>query len=313
MPVRLPKQGWIALALLVAGAALVFWREHRSATPAQELARQPVEPAPSSAAPPVATKNVVMEARAEVCAGEKLAVSERGRGSQFCVEAVDVDQNGSVRSYRAVLGKSTSRSLRIDAIGSRVLAAAIEGAGSTDLRCSEAACAGIRIGVRDVEGARLIHLERVKLQPQFSVGSAVDGGVEINGQLRTPPEDRLAGLACTDQGVTIVTSESASTSFCPHGGAGFELASDGTKSYKFTNLDGESIRVAVDEAERVRRVEYQADATLVCRSPACASVRISQPGSSGERTFTFFGTTLTEVSRAESNAVMSGTLILPPL
>jgi hypothetical protein len=311
MPVRRRSQGWIVLALVVAGAALVFWRAHLPDTSVPELARYSGEPAPPEARAVTVAEEVASAARPAICAGDELSVSERGSARAVCVESVEVDQNGSVRSYRASLGKSPSRWLRIDAIGSRVLAAAIEGEGGLDFRCRD--CGGIRIGTRDVQGARVIQLEGARLMPQFSVGAASDGGVQLDGQLRTPPEEQLASLACTDQGVTIVTSESSSSSFCPRGGAGFEMAGDGTKSYKFTNLDGESIRVAVDESERVRRVEYQGEATLVCGSPACASVRISEPGPSGERTFTFSGTTLTEVSKAESNAVMSGTLLLPPL
>jgi hypothetical protein len=327
MPVRLRREGGIVLALGVVGAMLVLWREHRSATPVQELAREAPEPAPEEPAAAAAPVAALEDERQAICSGTELSLAERGSVRRICVETVEVDQNGSVRSYRVDLSDgagragSPRRSLSIDAIGTRVITAVMKGGGVSggayqdafELRCREAACAGITIGARDVQGARLIRLDNAKLLPQLSVGTAVDGGVQLNGQLRTPPEEQLAGLACTDQGVTIVSSRSSSTAFCPRGGAGFELVGDGTKLYRFTNLDGESIGVSVDDAERVKRVEYQGEEKLVCSSPACARVQISTPGPSGERTFTFSGTTLTESSKAESNAVMSGTLILPPL
>jgi hypothetical protein len=313
MPARRPRQVWIILALLGVGAMLVLWREHRPAAGMKEPAAARAEPVLPAAKPAAAVASTPTTPPAAVCNGTEISLSERGRTRRICAETVDVDQNGSLRSYRVDLGESPRRWFRIDAIGSRVIAGAVGGEGDHEFQCREKACSGITIGARDVRGARIIDLRDARLLPQFAVGAAVDGGVKLSGQLNTPPEEQLASLACTDQGVTIVTSDSSSNAFCPRGGAGFEMAGDGTKSYRFMNLDGESIRVAVDEGERVRRVEFAGEQTLACGGSSCAGVRISPPGPSGERTFTFAGTTLTETSQADRNAVMSGTLILPPL
>jgi hypothetical protein len=219
------------------------------------------------------------------------------------VTDVSTDQNGSVRSYRVASLEAPNRWLRIDAVGTRVLSAAFGGLDTRDFRCSETQCSGIAIGPRDVQGARIISLNQ----------TYGDGAVLVSGQLRTVPEEQLAGLACTDQGVSITTSDSSSVSFCPKGGAGFEMSGDGVKTYRFSNLDGESIRVAVDRAEQVTRVEYSGESTLACRPPSCGAIHISPPNGSGERTFTFAGTTLIETNQADRSAVMSGTLVLPQL
>jgi hypothetical protein len=140
----------------------------------------------------------------------------------------------------------------------------------------------------------------------------VQESLQLSGRFEIPPE-QLSELACAGQGVSIVTSDSSSQTFCPQGGAGFEIGDDGAKRYRFTSLDGESILVATDENQQIRQVQYEGEVSLACRSAECSSVRISAADAEGAHRFTFSGTTLIETESGQSNAVLNGSLILPPL
>jgi ferredoxin len=240
------------------------------------------------------------------CKGQLLEVTSNELTHPACVGATSISQSGGVRVYRVESQSGPGYSLRIEAAGSIVLSAALGIDGAKVFRCDGKACAGIVIGRHDVEGARIISLNQVVLT------NARDEQMTVNGRLQTLPEDRVPGLACTGQGVSIITSDGSSMMFCPKGGAGFEIGNDGGRTYRFTNLDGASLLIAVDQEHRARRVEYQGDVTLACASSTCG-VQISAANSAGERTFTFAGTTLLEVSAGQSNAVLNGMLIVPPL
>jgi hypothetical protein len=220
-------------------------------------------------------------------------------------------QNGSVRVYEVEAIQGPQHSLRIEALGSAVLSAALRTGASLRFRC-EGDCRGILIGRHDVEGARTITLNQLSLPDARADGSSSPRDVAtLTGELRTVPEDRVPALACAGQGVSMVTSDGSASTFCPNGGAGFEIGADGSRRYRFTNLDGASILIGVDEDHRARRVEYEGEEVLVCA--AACSVRVSRLGEAGERIFTFEGTTLLEAPMGQRNAVLNGTLIVPSL
>jgi hypothetical protein len=240
------------------------------------------------------------------CKGQLLDVRSDELTHSVCVGATSTLQNGGVRVYRVESLSGPGYTLRIEAAGSSILSAALGIDGEKVFRCDRKACAGLEIGRHDVESVRVISLNQVAL------ANTRDERVTVSGRLQTMPEDQVPGLACTGQGVSIITSDSSSMTFCPKGGAGFEIGNDGNRTYRFTNLDGASLLVAVDQDHRARRVEYQGDVALICSSSTCG-VQISAANSAGERTFTFAGTTLLEVSTGQSNAVLNGTLLVPPL
>jgi hypothetical protein len=109
----------------------------------------------------------------------------------------------------------------------------------------------------------------------------------------------------------VTAADGAATSFCPKGGAGFEVAPEGGRVYRFTSLEGESILVGVGREGAVRRVEYQADSARGCEATACFGVQVSTPGPQGERTVTFTGTTLADT--AGSTTALNGILKVPAL
>jgi hypothetical protein len=161
---------------------------------------------------------------------------------------------------------------------------------------------------------RVISLDDVALMTVLADGSpSATEAVRVRGKLETVPEDKVPGLACTEQGVRITLRDGAFVPFCPKGGAGFEIGDDGKRTYRFTSLDGESILVAVDGSHLAQRVEYQGEVVLACSTYACGSVHVSPPDSAGARIFTFTSTTLSEPGAVERGAELNGTLIVPAL
>jgi|GEM_PF-3172356 len=269
----------------------------------------PVTPQAASVRPPAAAVRAPPVTQPQ-CEGTPLTLVLDGKSQIACGGPLDTMQNGSVRTYRVEMHGESARWLRIDAIGTRVLSVALGGtsARAPDFRCKESSCSGVSISRHDAQGVRTISLSNLRLRPAHSGDDAW-----VSGEIRTHPEDQVAGASCPDQGLSIVTSDGSVSAFCPNGGAGFELGDDGNRTYRFTNLDGASILVALDEAQRVQQVRYEGDDTLACRGSTCGHVGVSAADAKGPRTFTFAGTTLIESSAGEHNAVLNGTLVVPPL
>lgn len=242
------------------------------------------------------------------CPGQQLEVALNGTIELACMGALITKHNGSVRSHQVPTLTAPQRWLRVEVAGGAILSAAWGSDVQPEFYCQAAECKGITISRRDAQGARVMTLERTSLMRMHSAQESL----QLNGQIEIAPEE-LSGPACVDQGVSIVTSDSSSQTFCPQGGAGFEIGDDGNKRYRFTSLDGESILVATDRNQRIRQVQYEGEISLACRSAECGSVRISEADAEGARRFTFAGTTLIETESGQSNAVLNGALILPPL
>lgn len=239
------------------------------------------------------------------CRGQRLDIVMDDDVEPVCMGTLITKHNGSVRSHQVATLTAPQRWLRVEVAGGAILSAAWGSDVRPDFQCQAAGCKGITISRRDVRGARVMTFERTPM-------TSAQGSLQLSGRVEIPPE-QLSGLACTDQGVSIVTSDSSSQTFCPRGGAGFEIADDGTRRYRFTSLDGESIVVATDRNQQIRQVQYEGEISLACRSVDCGSVRMSAVDAAGARRFTFSGTTLIETESGQSNAVLNGSLILPPL
>ena len=296
------RWGVLLVGLVVAIVAWILMRDSTTEL-GQPAARSVDVAAPAPADPePLVTSNAALDIPTP-CEGQPLEIDLGGQHTSACMGTTSIVQNGSVRTYRVDAIGGAAHWFRIDASGSKVLSAALGSAAGDEFRCKGSQCKGISIGRHDVQGVRTISLERATVGEQ----------VTVSGTLHTIPEDEIASLACPEQGVRIVTSDSSAQSFCPKGGAGFEVANDGTRTFRFTNLDGESILVELDGEERVKRVAYEGDSTLACKRGECGRVAISPPGGEGERTVTFAGTTLLETTNGERNAVLNGTLVVPAL
>jgi hypothetical protein len=247
------------------------------------------------------------------CPGQQLEVAGNGSTESVCMGALITKHNGSVRSYQVATLTTPQRWLRVEAAGGTILSAAWGSEQRPDFHCQAAECKGITISRRDAQGARVMTFERTPLmRTRSNAMASTQESLQLSGHVEIP-RDELPELACAGQGVSIVTSESSSQTFCPQGGAGFEIDDDGTKRYRFTSLDGESILVATDQNQQVRQVQYQGEVSLACRSFECGSVWISVADAEGARRFSFSGTTLIETENGQSNAVLNGSLILPPL
>lgn len=247
------------------------------------------------------------------CSGQQLEVVVAKDIESVCMGTLVTKHNGSVRSHEVATLTVPLRWLRVEVAGGTILSAAWGSEQRPEFHCQAAECTGITISKRDARGARTMTFERAQLTPTQSISRpSTQASLQLSGQVEIPA-DALPELACNDQGVSIVTSDSSSQTFCPQGGAGFEIGDDGTKRYRFTSLDGESILVATDPNQQVRQVQYEGEMSLACRSVECGSVRISVADAQGARRFTFAGTTLLDTENGQSNAVLNGSLILPPL
>lgn len=265
----------------------------RAPEPLSELTRAAAEKAsPSSSA-------------VAACMDQRLEVQAQGKLEPACFGKTHVTQNGSVRTYQVETALGTRRTLRVDASGSLILKATLIQDAAT-YHCEGADCKGLSLSKRDAEGARTLSFTHTELGPE-------EQRLVLDGQLRISADALVPALACSDQGVSIITSDGSSNTFCPKGGAGFELGNDGQRTYRFTSLDNESVLVVVDSGHRLRRVEYQSDAVLACERASCDRVQIAAPNAAGERVFTFAGTTLLESRSGAVNAVLNGTLVAPPL
>ena len=303
-PLLLATAGVIALVAMKRGTP---GEQHLLDQAAVEL-RPPIEPADE-----VASETAKAATPVSTCSGQQLEVALDGDSESVCLGTLTTKHNGSVRSHQVSTLTAPQRWLRVEVAGGTILSAAWGSASRPDFHCEAAACKGLTISRRDARGARVMTLERTALVRTQSSGMPSEkNSLRLSGHIEIPPEE-LPALACADQGVSIVTSDSSSQTFCPLGGAGFEIGDDGNKRYRFTSLDGESILVATDEEQRIEQVQFEGEVSLACRSFECSSVRISMADVEGARRFTFSGTTLIETDSGQSNAVLNGSLILPPL
>jgi hypothetical protein len=126
------------------------------------------------------------------------------------------------------------------------------------------------------------------------------------------PEEELGDASCWQDELVITRENGSRTSFCPKQGAGFEIADDGDRTYRFTSFDGESILVRADAADRLRQVKYIGSVPQACTPPACGAFSISASAESGERRFIFSGVTVMEENGGNRTALLNGVLVLPP-
>ncbi|MFC4311817.1 hypothetical protein ACFPN2_22220 [Steroidobacter flavus] len=250
---------------------------------------------------------------ARSCAGQQLEIAMNETIEPVCMGTFVTKHNGSVRAHQISTLTVPQRWLRVEVAGGTILSTAWGSHVRPEFHCQAGGCKGITISRRDARGVRMMTFEHTALMPTSSNATpSTRESLRLSGRIEIPAEE-LSELACPDQGVSIVTSDSSSQTFCPQGGAGFEVADDGSKRYRFSNLDGESILVATDQNQQIRRVQFEGEVSLACRTGECGSVRMSVADAEGARRFTFSGTTLIDTESGQSNAVLNGSLILPPM
>lgn len=315
------KRTWMMPVLVVTAtiaALAVMTRGDDTERPPLDLsAVEQIEPASHEIADEIAGEHApeidATRQSSGSCRGQQLQVVLDGKIESACMGAIVTKYNGSVRSHQAATLSTPPRWLRVEFAGGTILSAAWGSEVRPDFHCQAAGCKGITIAKPDARGARMMTFERAALMRTGSNGmQSTQDSLQLSGQLEIAPE-ALSEQACADQGVSIVTSDSSSQTFCPRGGAGFEIADDGSKRYRFTSLDGESILVATVGDHEIGQVQYQGEVSLACRSFECGSVRISMADAAGARRFTFSGTTLIDTNGGQSNAVLNGSLLLPPM
>jgi hypothetical protein len=304
MPARLRKGLLLAFAALIAVVVGAFWRHGGNEPASGAKTNRPVSGAESVSDTDVSPVAVLAERStlSAACDGQTLELTLNDTRTTPCFSSVSTTQNGSVRSYELQTASGATRSLRIDASGAVVVAVFLKTDSTPLLRCKAENCKGVTIGKRNAEGLRTISLRQTVLT------EAAGGSAALTGNINTPADHRTTGIACDDQGISLIAADGSITPFCAQGGVGFEIGDDGTTTYRFTNLDNESLLVVMNPSRQVQRVAFEGESSFACRGGECRQLQID-----GEREFNFSGTTLIDIQSGDRSVVLNGTLIVPPL
>lgn len=311
-----------AVAVLGAGVAVhALWPQPPVAPPAAPTPA-PVAPAMAPVAAPAQTASAPAVAAAASspapalvdCPHQALDLAWADRTERACVGAARIVQTGSRRSYVFEPEGAVVWRLQVDWAGGQPLAVRLTRAGgarepvrktSRRWACARSACAGLTVDRPDAQGERRLTLQGVALQG--------DGPVRLQARLALPPDGQVPALACdTAAGppLRIVERGGAGVQeFCPLGGGGFELDADGRRRYLFTNLEGETLLIALAADGSVERVQWRGQR---CAAPACDGVSQAVQGDAADpgaaRSFHFAGQTLRAARPGEPGVTLDGSV-----
>lgn len=279
-------------------------------------------PAAAEAAPPVDCRAPMQALTLALGPGAPLTV---------CAGATQVRQMGSMRSYLAQDG-GRQWVLQVDTAGGEVIKVALQGRDGRAYACEGSDCAGVTLGRHDARGTRQVTLRSVALRaggataevgaeagssaeasgPTASTGAAGAARAMVSARLAVGADDHLPGLACTGPSVAISAPDGASQKFCGQGGAGFDIADDGTRTYQFQDFEGRTLAIRLDAQHVITRVSYGSHA---CEGAACAGATMSaaEPDNdAAERSFFFGRTTLFDAGGSSTRAglQLNGSLVL---
>jgi hypothetical protein len=293
--------GALGALALIGLVAWRFWLEGDAVRPAD----RPALPASANDAqaqrPPAsiaeATRTVATDI-APACQHQALRLSFVQGVEVACVGPARAVQTGSMRDHVYAAEGSSRWSLRIGAAHGQVIAAVLSDGRRDRYRCSP--CSGFSIGATDRYGVR--HFE-------VAAAGLSDGGpspaiVHVAATLRIEPQ---APRACASVPLEVAEAGGTSTSFCPDGGAGFELGDDGRYRYRFDDLDGHTVSVTLDDGGGVREAQFGA---LTCTGAACIGLASRGGASADERSFDFAGVRLLDRGGVLA-ATLTGRLVMP--
>ncbi|MBS0448285.1 MAG: hypothetical protein JSR59_20350 [Proteobacteria bacterium] len=286
---------WTAAVLLMAALAAVrFARDE-----ARPIGSRAVPAGAASANPPIAAQGVPAEPvgsgtqaspRFPACPHESLELSSADQHEIACIGPMTATQSGSLRRYRAAAEGLSRWSLELDTAQGRVTAARIVDAGGLRFMCRP--CSGMALTRPDAHGRYRIEIADAMLQGDAAAW-------RLHASLQAPP-----GAACRTTSLAVVEQDGALIDFCADGGAGFELADDGTKRYRFDDLAGQTLTVAVDAEGAVREARL---GDLACRAAGCSGLEMHVAGEA--RTFDFSGVRFT--GAPDRSATLNGQLAVP--
>lgn len=325
-PARPGRWAWAVAGALALAAALGWWAWPAppvtgAAPPASPPMVAPPRPPAAAPATPALPQPVnpampapTQLAAAAACPLQSLRITEPGAAPRtVCMDATAVQQNGSVRSYLVRAGDSQGWQLRVDTVERALHQVLLQARDGRQLGCQADDCGGqVQLRSRPTGGAGTLELHGLRL-------AGPGGPVVLHGQLRLPADDQLPGLGCSGPALTLGSADGTLRRFCGQGGAGVEIADDGTWHYRFHDHEGRTLRVSVDTAQRVVAVEWPGAA---CRGSACSGVSISTststptsspdtpPDPLAERSF-FFGRTVLAGADGQATLVLDGSLRMP--
>lgn len=302
--------------MLFAAVVVATWFASRPPRVTSATSATPGVAAHLSAATPILAPSKVSAISSEraanlpsaLCRSQVLEVQDDA-SARYCVSEPWTEQNGGLRRY-VIDFDDSSGALQIDASGQTIQAMALRDPTAREFRCTGSECAGVTIGERDEQGRRALVLAGAALREVEA--SDAPKTVRVSGHFTSVPEEELGDAACWRDELIITRENGSRTSFCPRQGAGFEIADNGERTYRFTSFDGESILVRADAGDRLRQVQYLGPVAEGCIAAACGVLTISPPGESGERQFSFQGVAVMEENGGNRTALLNGVLILPP-
>lgn len=314
----------VMLAAALMGGGLAAWlapgrdaplrpEAFASASPAR--AAEPLRAVSSTGAAAAAAQPAT---DAVSCPIQSVRIAVAGAPPQVvCVGTTRVRQLGSVRTYEVQAGGVEGWVLQVDVAGGELVKAGLAARDGRRYTCEAAQCSGLSLGRHDTRGVRSVTLEGLVMARAAAAADPADSTAQtaqVSGRLSVPSDDQVPGLACTGPSVSISAPDGSMQKFCGQGGAGFEVADDGSRHYRFQDHEGQTLTVSVAPDQRVSSVQFGA---FACRGSACggASTNTAQPGNDmAERSFYFGRTPLgdaTAPARSTPALIVDGTLVMP--
>jgi hypothetical protein len=293
---------WILVTSAVGALAVVGIL---ALTPHAPIERNAYVPHVPVAAVPLRPANRVHEvppALSDPACPSSLLIELDGSPRTACIATTRVHDRGNLVTYDIALENPKGR-LMIDRTGKRVMAARLELAGARRLSCDQDTCAGgIEISELGKDGGRRIALHEVAL---LGATAAVVSGT-LSMHERAPGE-----VLCDRPKLTVIESGGRIRDFCPMGGAGFEVAEDGSRKYRFDALSGDTLMLELGADFRLRAAKLSgSDGDAACRGAQCAGVRRQSPSPGIEDAFSFEAVPLTAVDGV-ATSTLTGRLEIP--
>lgn len=292
-------------------------------------------PAPAQWEQPAAMAQERAETQAEavtLCPGRRITLAREGRPPEaWCAAPTRTSRTGEILAHEVEPSTGAPGwKLRIETGAGEVVRVLLTGPGGQRFGCSRdtAACAvaplppeaGSAVERIALQGALLLPwppqrpkgLRAADLSPAMFLPDPAARPVRVSAELELPAA-ASGQAACTGPGVMVVSSQGAVTPFCGEAGHEQGLLPGGGERVGFLAHASPPLRVDLNPAGQVLRIELGA---LACEAAACngAAVEAGAPGvGSGPRSLTLAGTALLPSGQAGSaeSVVLSGSLPLP--
>jgi hypothetical protein len=244
------------------------------------------------------------------CPAQSLVIGRAGVRNMLCAGATRTQQMGGIRRHTVPVDSRREQWLRVDAVGTRIVGMWLGNGNRAEFRCTGSDCRGIMIGEPDAAGVRQITLrdvEMLSIKPGDRLST--DEIVSIEGVIRTGSETSTGLQGCDTPSLSVIGPDHVLSNFCPRGGSGLEINDDGTRTYRFSSLDGISLEIVIDDKGAILKVDYAGDKPANCTRATCAGVSVEPASPDGSQTFRLASTALTSNPDGTRFSTLTGTLV----